>query len=228
MGRAPVRLAALAEASALAALGVTAGGLAADREDRPRTRLEARAVLPAATFAPGPPSGTLLGTGAINGIPVPFASQPVQGFSAIADNHDGTFTVQPDNGYGQMENSADFNLRQYRIRPSFETRRGGAGTIDVLGSVELRDPEHRIPFPITNEFTPERILTGADFDIESLQRAPDGASWIGDEFGPFLLHVDSAGKVLEAPFPLPDTDNPGREIRSPQNRSARSRAGCGS
>lgn len=61
------------------------------------------------------------------------------------------------------------------------------------------------------------LLAGADFDIESMQRAPDGTFWFGEEFGPFLLHTDVTGKVLEAPIPLPDLANPGKEVRSPQN-----------
>ena len=34
--------------------------------------------------------------------------------------------------------------------------------------------------------------------------------WFGDEFGPFLLHTDASGTVLEAPIPLPG-------VQSPQN-----------
>lgn len=47
-----------------------------------------------------------------------------------------------------------------------------------------------------NEYTAKRYLTGADFDIESIQQV--GSSyWFGDEFGPYLLEVSSAdGKVL--------------------------------
>ena len=184
----------------------------------PLVTLEGRAVLPAATFAPGPTSGTLLGSAPINGISVPFTDrQPVQGFSAVLDNGDGTFDAMSDNGFGSIENSADYNLRVYRIRPDFETAFGGQGTIDVEGFVELRDPDRRIPFAITNHFSSQRVLTGADFDIESMQRTSDGTLWFGDEFGPFLLHTDATGRVLEAPIGLPDFDNPGRELRSPQN-----------
>ena len=50
-----------------------------------------------------------------------------------------------------------------------------------------------------------------------MQRARDGTLWLGDEFGPFLLHTEATGKALEPPIPLPDFDNPGKEIRSPQN-----------
>src|SRR5262245_16342622 len=82
------------------------------------TILIGRAVLPAETFLPGPTSGERLGTAAINGVFAPFVDkQPVQGFSAVADNHDGTFMVMSDNGFGGIENSADFNLRVHHIRP---------------------------------------------------------------------------------------------------------------
>ena len=68
----------------LAALAALALGASppATATDNDNSELLARAVLPARTFAPGPPSGTLLGPGPINGVPVPVAGQPVQGFSA--------------------------------------------------------------------------------------------------------------------------------------------------
>src|SRR5262245_3060762 len=178
--------------------------------------LTGRAVLPAATFSAGPTSGEFITPA--NGVTPPFVTkQPVQGFSSVLSNGDGTYLAMCDNGYGAIENSADFNLRIYRIRPHFKTKFGGPGTIDVLGFIQLHDPDHKVPFAIVNEFAPGRVLTGADFDIESMQRAPDGSLWIGDEFGPFLLHVSSNGRLLEAPIPLPDFDNPGKQIRSPQS-----------
>lgn len=180
--------------------------------------LVGRAVLPAATFASGPTSGAQLGTNAINGQSVPFLDhQPVQGFSAALSNNDGTFLVLCDNGYGALENSADFYLRVYRVRPHWKTAEGGSGEVEVLDFLQLRDPDKKVPFAITEHFTPDRFLTGADFDPESMQRAPDGSLWFGDEFGPFLLHTDATGKVLEAPIPLPDPEHPGAELRSPQN-----------
>jgi hypothetical protein len=48
----------------------------------PYVTLAERAVLPADSFAPGPPSGAAI-TGNTNGRSVPFASPPVQGISAV-------------------------------------------------------------------------------------------------------------------------------------------------
>nr|BFE85202.1 hypothetical protein GCM10020093_078030 [Planobispora longispora] len=109
--------------------------------------------------------------------------------------HDGTFDVLSDNGYGGKNNSADFLLRLHRIRPDFR-----AGTIAVLGGFNLGDPDGHVTWPLTRT---DRTLTGADFDVESIVRAADGTYWIGDEFGPFLLHFSSSGRLLETPIPLP-------------------------
>lgn len=179
--------------------------------------LSGRAVLPAATFADGPVSGQYLGGTAFNGQTAPFARQPVQGFSAVLPAGNGSYFVMADNGYGSLENSADFNLRVYTLTPSFKTASGGSGAVNVNSFFELKDPNRRIPFAITNHFTTERVLTGADFDIEAMQRTPDGTFWFGDEFGPFLIHTDASGVVLEAPISLPDFENSGKQIRAPQS-----------
>ena len=54
-----------------------------------------------------------------------------------------------------------------------------------------------------NEATTDRLLTGADIDPESLQRGRNGDLWMGEEFGPWILHFDSDGVLLDAPFALP-------------------------
>ena len=77
----------------------------------------------------------------------------------------------------------------------------------MLGFVQLSDPYNKVDFPLTR---PDRLLTGADFDLESVRRTPDGDLWFGEEFGPFILHTDPRGRVLEAPIPLPG-------VQSPQN-----------
>jgi glycerophosphoryl diester phosphodiesterase len=87
-----------------------------------------------------------------------------------------------------VENSADFHLRVYTIRPKFIQlgTPGGinSGNIQIEGLIELHDPDRLMPFTITNHFTEQRLLTGADFDIDSMQRARHGTPWFGDELGP--------------------------------------------
>ncbi len=174
----------------------------------PEATLEGRAVLPADTFAPGPPSGSGLDADeVVGGREPPFEGQPVGGVSAVVDAGGGEYLVMADNGFGTKGNSADFLLRLYRVRPDF-----GDGGVRVRSYIQLRDPDDRIPFEITNENTAERFLTGADFDIESVRQDFRGDLWFGDEFGPFLLHTDAYGRVLEAPIPL-------EGVRSPENPS---------
>jgi glycerophosphoryl diester phosphodiesterase len=192
-------------ACALSACGLAATATAGARELDGGTVLLARAVLPADTFAPGPPSGAFITPA--NGRTPPFASQPVQGISAVLPAGRNGYWVMEDNGYGAKANSSDFLLRVYRVTPRFETARQGPGTVDVGRFIQLRDPGHQIAWPIVNP-SGERFLTGADFDIESFRKGRDGTLWFGDEFGPFLLHTSASGRVLEAPIPLPGVKSP--------------------
>ena len=156
-----MKLRLLVAACALAALAVVTTAFAASHDGS--TVLDGRAVLPADTFAPGPPSGAAITPA--NGRTPPFPSQPVQGFSAVLPADGDSFWVMEDNGYGAKANSADFLLRVYRITPHFETARHGSGTVSVGSFISLRDPDHEVPWPIVNS-TGERLVTGADFDIE--------------------------------------------------------------
>lgn len=182
----------------------------------PRAELVGFAVLPADTFAEGPPSGQFDGDG-LKGAKARFPGQPVQGFSGVQFGEAcSTYQVLSDNGFGTKYNSPDYLLRLHGLSPTFETAAGGAGTVAVESSTTLHDPEGHVPFLIVNESTEARQLTGSDFDVESFVVAEDGTLWLGDEFGPYLLHTDATGKLLEPPYPTP---NPGAEdpVMSPQN-----------
>lgn len=174
------------------------------------------AQLDVETYAAGPNSGAAV-KGA-NGIFPPFRGQPVQGFSGALKNADGTYMVMADNGFGSQDNSADFLLRVYQIKPDFRTKTTGSAKVQVMSFVQLRDPNKLITFDIVNKNTPERLLTGQDFDPESIQRAADGSYWIGEEFGPYLLHFDKDGVLLDAPISLPNPLQKGKELRSLQNQ----------
>ncbi|MCU0946530.1 MAG: esterase-like activity of phytase family protein, partial [Rubritepida sp.] len=200
-----------------AALGLLAAPAGADT--RFEARLVGQAILPAATFvAPpqgAPPgfavSGRFTGPGNLRneqvgsapsvslpgygprptGFALPFQGQPVQGFSGIKPAGDGSYWVTGDNGFGNRRNSPDALLVFHRVRPNWQT-----GQVALERTVFLSDPNRRVPFHIVTDPSPTRFLTGADFDIESIQPLPDGSFMIGDEFGPFLLHVDANGVVL--------------------------------
>lgn len=172
----------------------------------PTPTLNRRATLSADFLAPGPPSGALASPA--NGRQGPFQGQVIPGFSGVIDNEDGTYWAMPDNGFGTKANSADFLLRLYLVQPQWETANGGAGEITIKRYISLRDPDRKIRFPLVNGSTNRRLLTGADFDIESIVRGADGSFWIGDEFGPFLLHVGANGRVLSAPVGFPGGKSP--------------------
>jgi len=192
-----------------------------------------RAVLPADSFSTGPTSGQFA-SGANGKVLPLINKQPVQGFSAVLSGpKKGTYLVMSDNGFGAKANSADALLRVTAMKPDFETgdvtpvNRFTGEELSSFTSdsyMTLRDPLKKVPFPIVADGanypnTPTgggapipvdpsikagRLLTGSDFDIESFRRASDGTFWFGDEFGPYLLHTDAFGRVLEAPIPLPN------------------------
>jgi hypothetical protein len=218
-------------AVAAAGIGVAAGAYA-QRGAAPgegggvqQAELIGRSVLPAETYRAGSaPSGFF--TGITTPIPAPFPGQPVQGFSGVHRNADGSYVVMSDNGFGAKANSPDFELRVHRIVPDFAT---GVTSV-VSGGFGLSDPDRLIPWTIWRDGgctaapslpagyscpAPDRLLTGWDFDIESFQIAPDGTFWFGDEFGPFLLHTDATGRLLAAPVPTPGVMSPSNPTLPP-------------
>jgi hypothetical protein len=190
-------------ASAVAVVVVASLQGVAASAGTPEPTLEGRAVLPVNTYAPGPPSGAFY-TGPANGIVFPTPSQPVEGFSAVlAGRHPGEYLAMPDNGFGGKANSQDFLIRAYYIEPEFKTAAGGTGEVAVGDFISFRDPDDKIGFPIVKEGTAERLLTGGDIDPESMQRGPNGDLWMGDEFGPWILHFDQSGVLLDPPYAVP-------------------------
>jgi glycerophosphoryl diester phosphodiesterase len=203
-------------AAVVAAAVAIVPAVAHSQSARNGAHLAGRAVLPVDTYAPGPPSGSALvpageTTTVINGVRFPTPSQPVEGFSGIiAGGTPGEYLAMPDNGFGGKANSRDFLIRAYSITPDFEDARGGSGTVAVGDHIQFSDPDGVIGFDIVRAGTPERWLTGGDVDPESIQRDHRGDLWMGDEFGPWILHFDATGRLLEPPIELPG-------LRSPNN-----------
>jgi hypothetical protein len=153
------------------------------------------------------------------GIALPFLGQPLQGLSGFAMDRapDGSIYVLTDNGFGAKANSSDAMLFFSRMAPDFET-----GEVTVAETVFLRDPDFKVPFRIANEAVEGRWLTGADFDPESLQVIGDEI-WIGEEFGPSLIHATTDGRVLGV-YPAAVE---GEVIRSPDAPGLRIPAAAG-
>ncbi len=201
--------------------------------------LEGHAILPAMTLIPPPadapvelqisgrfaaPSGqrvdapeSVPATSALSdktaprltGLSFPLKGQPVQGFSGIKNLKDGTFLTLTDNGFGSKANSPNAMLMFHIVKPDWKT-----GAVERVSTTFLHDPDRKVPFRLVNENTTKRYLTGADFDIESIQPIGD-ALWFGDEFGPYLIKTDRAGKVLQ----IVETKVDGKIVRSPDHYS---------
>jgi hypothetical protein len=220
-------------AALLAAVAFLSLPAAASADQAFPAKLAGHAMLPAATFVPAPADapadlkvsgkyttagrrvdavGSVMGrsAGRPTGLSLPFDGQPVQGFSGIKTMGDGSYLVLTDNGFGSKANSPDAMLFFHRIKPDWQS-----GAIERVSTTFLHDPDRKVPFRIVHEGTEKRYLTGADFDLESIQPI-GGKLWIGDEFGPYLIRTDMNGKV-EAVF---DTMVDGKVVRSPDNPAA--------
>ena len=112
----------------------------------------------------------------------------------------------------------DFNLRVYLVKPDLETALGGSRRDPVLKlHPAAATRTHKIPFAIVNAFTKHRVLTGADFDIESMQRAQRRDAVVRRRVRPVPASHRPRWARAHAPYPLPDPDHPGQELRAPQN-----------
>ena len=206
---------------ALAVAAAATAGAALAEPEKITATLKGHAFLPALTFAVPPADApraftisgrfagpgnvrtevlysiegrTWIGTGAMErratGLALPFVGQPIQGFSGVKHIGDGVFWALSDNGFGNKVNSPDAMLMAHKIRPDWET-----GRVEILETVFLSDPNKVLPFRIATEFTETRYLTGADFDIESIQPVGD-LLYFGDEFGPYVFATNMEGEVV--------------------------------
>ncbi|MCD2181215.1 esterase-like activity of phytase family protein [Rhizobium sp. GN54] len=207
-----------------------AGAALAEEKEFPAT-LKAHAILPANTIIAAPADaadylktsgkfstadrkraetpGTVMGKDGVRetGLALPFDGQPMQGFSGIKTMDDGTFWSLSDNGFGSKLNSSDAMLMIHNIRLDWDK-----GTLEPVRTVFLSDPDRKAPFPIVMEGAGKRYLTGADFDVESIQPVTDGF-WIGEEFGPYILKFDLEGRLTD----VIATEVDGKPVASPDN-----------
>ena len=224
----------------LVAMGAKTESLVAEEAVQPYTLAARSVLPAGGNRPNSPPSGAFFtpterARAAANGVNGPaeqayLTGQPLQGVSSMVPAGGGTWWALADNGYGARANSADFQLAIHHLDP----RWGDASGPRVLETTLLRDPDRHIPWTIVCDQktgTPlpafsfnvlpapppacgadaaARILTGFDLDPESFVRAPDGTFWVGEEFGPFLIHIATDGRVLAPPVQI-------SAVRSPQN-----------
>jgi hypothetical protein len=202
--------------------------------------LEGWAIMPANTFAEGPTTGQFANGAGGNAMPLLNKQSVQGFSAVLNGPAAGSYLFMPDNGFGTKGNSADALLRMYAVTPDFKTAIGGSGSVKAAnyssgaamtgfnaGSyINLADPDKKIGFAIQADYThyynnaanplvdasirSGRLLTGADFDVESVRKDKNGNLWFGDEFGPFLVKADASGKVLRGEVGLPG-------VMSPQN-----------
>ena len=204
----------------------------------PRFRLSGWAEIPSTFRRPGPVSGQFqfVPPQTVNGVTPPYQGQPIPGFSGvIPSGWPDIYIGLPDNGYGAQTNSADFVIGFYHFRPHFKTHGDDTtsrGPVSVLDFTPFSDPRGLLSdsyitggpvyartnyypapaaqIPVDPAIQNGRLLTGADFDVESITRLDDGTFWVGEEFGPYLLHFDAQGRLLSLPVRHP-------VLRAPQN-----------
>ncbi|MES2547484.1 MAG: esterase-like activity of phytase family protein [Pseudomonadota bacterium] len=178
------------------------------------------AEMPLHIYAEGPTEGRFN-----FGADVSSNKQVVQGFSAVLQSDaEDNFYFSSDNGFGEKNNSADALIRLYEVQIDFKTANQKNDAVKPLRYINVKDPDRKLSFKIQADFShyynavgnplvdkgivENRWLTGADIDPESVRIDKNGNVWLGDEFGPFLIKADAAGKVLRSEIPLPDVTSP--------------------
>src|SRR5262245_367094 len=166
-----------------------------------------------------------------------FYVMPDNGFGAKTNSADALlriYAVKPDftvwtrRGLRGSGTISPANFRSGRPLASFTTD----------SFIGLSDPKRRLGFtlvsdmatypngdntiPVDPAISAGHLLTGADFDIESVRMDRRGHFWFGEEFGPFLVETDARGRVLRSEVHLPNVVLPGStatgaEVMSPQN-----------
>ncbi len=195
--------------------GPTSGQFATGANGRTLPLLDRQPVQGFSAVLPGPRAGT-------------YAVMPDNGFGTKANSPDTLlrlYTVRPDfrqwNGQGTDGTGA--------VLPVDRDSGGDRPAFDERTFITLHDPDRRLGFttvadgafypyagsgagspdiPVDPAIRKRRLLTGWDFDIESVRVDRRGRLWFGDEFGPFLVQTNAKGKVLRPEVAMPGVMSP--------------------
>lgn len=112
----------------------------------------------------------------------------------------------PDRGFGDGTSAYEPRFHEFRVRDTAD----GGFALDLASTTLFRDSEGRV-FSGLIEDHHNRL------DPEGLAIAPDGTLWVGEEYGPALLHFARDGKLLGRILP-PDHYLPGENSGRTDNR----------
>jgi hypothetical protein len=195
--------------------GPTSGQFVADANGRDLPLVGKQPVQGFSAVLPGP-------------VPGSFKVMPDNGFGTKANSPDALlrlYTVRPDfrvwDGHARRGSAT--------VIPVDRDSGAGLAAFDEHSFISLHDPSHRVGFttvsdrefypyagsgpgspdiPVDKSIRKKHLLTGGDFDIESVRMDRKGRLWFGDEFGPFLLQTNGKGKVLQREIPMPGVMSP--------------------
>ncbi|MEK8031721.1 esterase-like activity of phytase family protein [Ideonella sp. DXS29W] len=195
--------------------GPTSGQFASSANGRTLPLVDRQPVQGFSAVLPGPAAGT-------------FRVMPDNGFGTKANSPDTLlrlYTVRPDFRRWADQGEQGSGTVQPVDRDTGES----LTAFDKRSYVTLNDSDRLLGFPIVAEgdhypyagtgpgsadipvapqIRERRLLTGADFDIESVRVDRRGHLWFGDELGPFLIETNAKGKVLRAEVPMPGVMSP--------------------
>jgi hypothetical protein len=161
------------------------------------------AAVPAGTVTDGEAAGAAFqGRGQINGIRVPFASQPFGSIvGVLPGSYPGTWLTLCSGQFDAPANSRDFALRIYTIQVDLLGAGGGTGEANPVDWITLTDPKQVLGGDIVNAGSSQRILTGAD--VTAVGFAQIGSSFVvADAKANRLLVFDSRGRLSRQPAAL--------------------------
>ena len=152
------------------------------------------------------------------------SSQIVGGFSAAEKAANGHYIYLVDTGYGPKSSSFSSLLGLYSLKIDFNDFQGNLKDTEVLKLIRFNDIDNKLSFakqadfefygndaknkPVDSIIKKGKLLTGGDIDPESVRVDYKGNIWVGDEFGPFLIKFDNAGKVLRQEISMPNITSP--------------------
>lgn len=168
------------------------------------------------------------GTKLENSTGAPFKHVPITGYTALAHYFDEEFEEDRNefyalsgNGYGESGNSEDYALHitHFTLQKDFAYRWGEA-TFDVWeeaeeeGTALIHDPHqyikwengadiqvtYAIPDRTWLDYKYLRVLTGRDFNPQSMASINQTCAIIGDTFVPSIMAVDPLSGEVKSPF----------------------------